>query len=98
MGLIEGVYDAKADGFVPGGGSLHNAMSAHGPDAQTFNRASQVELKPHRIEDTMAFMFESSLVYNPTRFAVESGLLQNDYISCWRELESKFKPPVSKTK
>jgi homogentisate 1,2-dioxygenase len=77
---------------------LHNAMSAHGPDAQTFNKASQVNLKPQKIENTMAFMFESSLIYHPTRFAVECGLLQNDYISCWRDLESKFKPPVSKSK
>jgi len=98
MGLIEGVYDAKLDGFVPGGGSLHNAMSAHGPDAQTFNKASKGDLKPQKIENTMAFMFESSLVYQPTRFAVESGLLQNDYISCWRDLESKFAPPASKSK
>lgn len=95
MGLIEGVYDAKLEGFVPGGGSLHNAMSAHGPDAQTFNKASQAVLKPQKIDNTLAFMFESSLIYSPTRFAVESGLLQSDYIACWSELESKFSPPVS---
>ena len=40
MGLIAGVYDAKASGFVPGGASLHNCMSGHGPDAATFDRAS----------------------------------------------------------
>lgn len=95
MGLIEGVYDAKLDGFVPGGGSLHNAMSAHGPDAQTFNKASSADLKPVKIDNTMAFMFESSLVYAPTKFALESSLRQKDYLTCWSDLESKFARPVS---
>jgi len=93
MGLIEGVYDAKLEGFVPGGGSLHNCMSAHGPDAQTFNKASQADLKPTRIDDTLAIMFESSLIYNPTKYAVESGLLQSNYIDCWSDLETKFSRP-----
>ncbi len=60
MGLIHGVYDAKAEGFVPGGGSLHNCMSGHGPDAETFEKASAADTaKPHEINDTMAFMFET---------------------------------------
>lgn len=94
MGLIEGVYDAKQGGFVPGGGSLHNCMSAHGPDAETFENASNSDLKPTKIENTMAFMFESSLVYCPTKFALESDLLQKDYLSCWSGLESHFSGKV----
>ncbi|MBY0552322.1 MAG: homogentisate 1,2-dioxygenase [Candidatus Obscuribacterales bacterium] len=93
MGLIFGVYDAKEDGgFIPGGGSLHNQMSAHGPDTTTFNRASTVDLQPVYMDNTLAFMFESSLVYKPTRFAVTSELLQQDYHSCWKDLPVNFKP------
>jgi NAD(P)-dependent dehydrogenase (short-subunit alcohol dehydrogenase family) len=73
MGLVHGTYDAKADGFSPGGCSLHNCMSGHGPDAGTFERASRADTtKPDDIRDTMAFMFESRLVWRPTRRALES--------------------------
>jgi homogentisate 1,2-dioxygenase len=90
MGLIQGVYDAKAEGFVPGGGSLHNSWTAHGPDAETFERASTVELKPHRIENTMAFMFETRYALKTTRFAMEAPELQRDYYQCWQELKKHF--------
>lgn len=90
MGLIFGVYDAKAEGFVPGGGSLHNAMSAHGPDAATFERASNAKLEPAYLGDTLAFMFESSLPFQPTAFAMSSPTLQNDYIECWSGLDDHF--------
>jgi homogentisate 1,2-dioxygenase len=90
MGLIEGVYDAKEEGFVPGGASLHNCMSAHGPDAATFEKASAMELKPQRYEATLAFMFESRNVIKPTRFALEGGLLQSDYQACWQGLPKHF--------
>lgn len=93
MGLVFGVYDAKEDGFIPGGGSLHNQMSAHGPDTTTFNKASTVDLQPVYMDNTLAVMFESSLVYKPTRFAVTSELLQQDYHSCWKDLPVNFKPP-----
>ncbi len=96
MGLIEGVYDAKKEGFVPGGGSLHNAMAPHGPDAETFERASSCELKPVKVENTLAFMFESSLVYRPTRFALECDLLQPNYQDCWKGLKSNFSVPAAK--
>lgn len=91
MGLIYGVYDAKEDGFTAGGGSLHNQMSAHGPDAVTFEKASNVELKPQKMENTLAFMFESSLVYRPTEFAMTGGILQPDYVDCWSKLPKHFK-------
>lgn len=92
MGLIKGVYDAKQDGFIPGGSSLHNCMSAHGPDSTTFSRASEVELKPVYMDNTLAFMFESSLIYKPTEFASSSKILQDNYLSCWQELDSHFSP------
>lgn len=90
MGLIYGLYDAKAEGFVPGGGSLHNSMSAHGPDSTTFEKASNAELKPQYIGDTMAFMFESSLVFRPTKFAMHAEFRQRNYQDCWKGLTSRF--------
>lgn len=90
MGLIFGTYDAKEEGFVPGGASLHNCMSAHGPDASTFDKASNAELKPQYLGSTLAFMFESSLTYTPTKHAVNSKQLQKNYMACWDGLESHF--------
>ncbi len=90
MGLVHGSYDAKAEGFLPGGASLHNCMAAHGPDRDTFERASSAELKPHKIADTLAFMFETSLVLRPTEFALESEALQRDYDTCWDGFERRF--------
>lgn len=83
MGLIHGAYDAKAGGFAPGGASLHNCMSAHGPDRESHAKATAAELAPHKIIDTMAFMFESRFVFRPTLFAMETPLLQADYDACW---------------
>jgi homogentisate 1,2-dioxygenase len=90
MGLVLGAYDAKAEGFVPGGGSLHNAWSAHGPDADTFERASAASLAPHKLENTMAFMFETRYIVRPTRHAIESPQLQSDYTGCWNGLQRHF--------
>ncbi len=73
IGLLHGAYDAKAEGFLPGGASLHNCMTAYGPDAETWERATRAELKPHKIEHTMAFMFESRFAMRLTRYAVESS-------------------------
>jgi homogentisate 1,2-dioxygenase len=88
MGLIHGVYDAKAEGFVPGGGSLHNAFSAHGPDAATYAKASTDELKPVYLGKTLAFMFESRYVLEPTAFAMTTAALQKDYDAAWQGFES----------
>jgi homogentisate 1,2-dioxygenase len=90
MGLLHGVYDAKAEGFMPGGASLHNCMTAHGPDAETWERASKAELKPHKIEDTMAFMFESRFAMRLSRYAMESAELQQDYFEGWQGLRKNF--------
>ncbi len=94
MGLIEGAYDAKeGGGFVPGGASLHNSMSGHGPDAEAFERASNADTtKPDYIGGTMAFMFESRYVIHPTDYALDSSQLQVDYYECWQDLPKRFDP------
>ena len=92
MGLVFGQYDAKEEGFVPGGGSLHNQMSAHGPDAEAFQKASNAELKPQKLTGTMAFMFETRYILRPTRFALETeALLQTNYFEVWQKLAKNFK-------
>jgi len=94
MGLIHGVYDAKSTGFLPGGSSLHNCMSGHGPDAVTFEKASAADTRePTYIKDTMAFMFESRCVLKPARSALEgTPALQTDYMSHWLGLQHRFDP------
>ncbi len=92
MGLVQGVYDAKAGGFAPGGASLHNCMSGHGPDRASYEQAVQADLKPHKIKDTMAFMFESRWVIRPTRFAMETPALQQDYDACWSGFQKATLP------
>ncbi|GGP70410.1 homogentisate 1,2-dioxygenase [Streptomyces variabilis] len=95
MGLIEGAYDAKAagkGGFVPGGGSLHNMMSAHGPDRETFDRASAAELGPQKIDDGLAFMFETRWPVSLTPQAARAEHLQQGYDDVWRGLERHFRP------
>ncbi|WP_298440331.1 homogentisate 1,2-dioxygenase [uncultured Ferrimonas sp.] len=90
MGLIEGSYDAKQHGFVPGGMSLHNCMTPHGPEAEVFDQASSAELSPQRYENTLAFMFESRYVFKPTQWALDSQLRQLDYPDCWRSIAKQF--------
>lgn len=93
MGLVSGLYDAKHEGFVPGGGSLHNCMSGHGPDAETFERALVADTsKPQRITDGLAFMFETRWLIKPTRFAMEAAQLQPEYFRCWQGLRKRFTP------
>ncbi|MFD5397040.1 homogentisate 1,2-dioxygenase [Streptomyces sp. NPDC127097] len=92
MGLIEGAYDAKAEGFVPGGGSLHNMMSAHGPDRETFDRASAAELRPQKIDDGLAFMFETRWPLTLTEQARDAGHLQRGYDDVWQGLQRHFRP------
>jgi homogentisate 1,2-dioxygenase len=91
MGLIRGQYDAKAEGFVPGGCSLHNCMAGHGPDAATYEKASTADLKPVKLDDTLAFMFETRFVCRPTKYALETADLQHDYYECWQGLKKHFK-------
>jgi homogentisate 1,2-dioxygenase len=81
MGLIHGAYDAKADGFAPGGLSLHNMMSGHGPDVESWRKASEAVLQPAKIDNTLAFMVETCWPYRPTQFALDRS--QHDYDLAW---------------
>ncbi len=91
MGLIHGAYDAKAEGFAPGGCSLHNSFTGHGPDAATFEKASAADTsKPDYIRDTMAFMFESRAVIRPTAQAIDAAHRQREYQACWQGLRKNF--------
>jgi homogentisate 1,2-dioxygenase len=94
MGLIRGTYDAKASGFLPGGASLHNRMSAHGPDADTVSRALAAALRPEKPADTLAFMLETSAVLCPTENALRVDQCQRDYDACWHGLQKTFKDPT----
>ena len=91
LGLVRGVYDAKAEGFLPGGASLHNCMSGHGPDVASYEKAVAADLAPQKIEDVLAFMFESRWVIRPTRFALETPALQKDYDACWQGFPKNFR-------
>jgi homogentisate 1,2-dioxygenase len=93
MGLVRGAYDAKAEGFVPGGASLHNTFASHGPDAETYARASAAEDGPRKLADTLAFMFESRWSILPTKQAMEASHRQPDYDSAWSGLRPQFRRP-----
>ena len=92
MGLVLGEYDAKPGGFKPGGASLHNCMVPHGPDEEAFDKASHGDLKPHKLDNTLAFMFESRYRFIPSAFAMQSPALDDDYADCWAGLKDQFKP------
>lgn len=94
MGLILGQYDAKAEGFIPGGCSLHNCMSGHGPDLESWEKATQADLKPVYLSGTLAFMFETRMVVRPTRFALETQIRQHEYYECWQGLKNNFRNAV----
>jgi homogentisate 1,2-dioxygenase len=91
MGLVYGVYDAKpAGGFVPGGASLHNCMTAHGPETEAFELATNATLKPQKLDDTLAFMFESNLVYQTPAQSLGAKWIDKKYYECWQDLKSNF--------
>jgi len=90
VGLIRGQYIGKAEGFAPGSASLHNCMSGHGPDTETYDRGSSVDLKPQFLADTMTFLFETQLPVRPTKFALETDLLERDYYTHWQGLKKRF--------
>ena len=91
MGLVHGQYDAKPEGFKPGGMSLHNTMVPHGPDTEAFGKASNADLAPHKLDHTLAFMFESRWRFKCTEFALNGGALDNKYPDCWATLADHFK-------
>lgn len=102
MGLITGIYDGKSEGFQPGGGSLHSTMTPHGPDYETFKKASSVALGPQKIEDTLAFMFETSLMMRVSKWGLygdtggakkcekDDWVLQKDYYKVWEGFKGDF--------
>ena len=90
MGLIHGQYDAKEEGFLPGGASLHNMMLPHGPDRQAFEKASNAPLDPMKLDHTLAFMFETRFAQHLTQYAATSPQKQDSYLECWQGLEKKF--------
>lgn len=90
MGLIHGAYDAKAEGFSPGGLSLHNLMAGHGPDLDSWTAASAADLKPHKIDGTIAFMVESCWPYRPTAYALDHAQL--DYDAVWSDFPKATLP------
>lgn len=94
MGLIHGVYDAKETGFVPGGGSLHNCMSAHGPDKEAFSKGTKTPLQPEYYDNTLAFMFESQQVWRLTPHAMSAAFRQKHYLACWQDLPINFTCPL----
>jgi homogentisate 1,2-dioxygenase len=90
MGLVYGEYDAKPQGFRPGGASLHNCMVPHGPDEEAFEKASSAPLVPQKLDNTLAFMFESRWRFRPTAFALTGGALDTTYAECWSGLADRF--------
>jgi len=90
MGLVHGQYDAKPEGFKPGGMSLHNCMVPHGPDTEAFDKASNAPLAPHKLDNTLAFMFESRWRFHPTEFALTGGALDQGYANFWAGLADRF--------
>ena len=92
MGLVLGQYDAKPQGFKPGGSSLHNAFVPHGPDADAFARATTAELRPQYLDNTLAFMFETRWCLRPTEWALQGGSLEANYAACWAGLDDVFLP------
>jgi len=92
MGLVYGQYDAKPEGFKPGGASLHNCMVPHGPDTEAFERASSATLAPHKLDNTLAFMFESRWRFHLTDWAQRAGARDAHYADCWAGLQDRFKP------
>ena len=91
MGLVHGQYDAKPEGFRPGGMSLHNTHVPHGPDNEAFTQASNASLAPHKLDNTLAFMFESRWRFKPTAWALNHAALDRGYAACWADLADHFK-------
>lgn len=95
MGLVHGEYDAKPGGFKPGGASLHNCMVPHGPDEEAFTKASNAPLAPQKLDNTLAFMFESRYRFIPTAYAMQKAPLDQDYADCWAGLKDQFAQPAN---
>lgn len=90
MGLLTGSYDAKPDSFLPGASSVHNRFVPHGPDHQAVDRGTaQDTSKPERYGGTLAFMWETKLVWHPTEYAL-TELDDHTYPECWQGIQARF--------
>jgi homogentisate 1,2-dioxygenase len=92
VGLIHGRYIGKRGGFEPGCASLHNCMAGHGPDSDAYEAGSTAGDEPQYLANTQTVVFETHLVIRPTRFAMESELLERDYYQSWQGLKKRFRP------
>lgn len=90
MGLISGEYDAKQEGFLPGGFSIHNCMTAHGPDYLSYQNAIKETLEPTYYNNTLAFMFEVKEPWLISKQAASHPAKQFNYSDCWQELSASF--------
>ena len=98
LGQISGQYVGKGEGFAPGSASLHNCMSGHGPDAESYERGRTADLKPQFLDNTMTFLFETELPIRLTRFAVETETLERDYYVHWQGLKKNFNPDAAQAR
>jgi homogentisate 1,2-dioxygenase len=90
MGLVQGEYDAKKEGFIPGGVSIHNCMTPHGPDQFSYEKAIAQDLKPEVYLNSLAFMFETRDIWNITEQAMSVPERQRNYADCWKDLKPNF--------
>jgi homogentisate 1,2-dioxygenase len=90
MGLVFGEYDAKKEGFLPGGVSIHNCMTAHGPDSKTYENAIKEKLQPTRYHNTLAIMFETREPWLISEKAMAHPDRQLNYSACWQDLVTSF--------
>jgi homogentisate 1,2-dioxygenase len=91
VGLVQGNYLGKGEGFYPGCASLHNSFSGHGPDKDAFERGVAADDSPQYLADTLTIIFETQLIIKPTRFALETELLERDYYRHWQGLTKNFR-------
>ena len=91
VGLVQGTYLGKGEGFYPGCASLHNCMAGHGPDNEAFERGMAADDSPQYLADTLTIVFETQLIIKPTRFALETELLERDYYRHWQGLKKRFR-------
>jgi homogentisate 1,2-dioxygenase len=85
---VHGQYDAKQEGFVPGGMSLHNSMVPHGPDNDATIKATSAQLAPHKLDNTLAFMFESRYRFKVSKYALDDHQPDAHYADCWAGIKS----------
>jgi homogentisate 1,2-dioxygenase len=65
-------------------------MLPHGPDRGGYQKATTVDLMPVKLDETMAFMFETRYPQQLTEYAAKLETLQEDYVDCWNGLDRKF--------